>query len=305
MPAAPAGRRLPRAAIGKVSQAFWVIPEAYGTGEVRGKVREYTGDARVGPARPRCSPSTASRVATAACTPRATRSRPPTQYRAWIKQVAAGLRGTKALVVLEPDALPLFSSPVNACPTKPAGWQGMLRFATKRLSRSGAWVYLDAGPLQLDAVRHPRRAASRPPACSSPAASAPTSPTSAPPPTRRGTPTHAAGRAAQARGQGQALRHRHLAQRRRAESTTDVINPTWARLGQDAAAGLQGRLRRHAVGQAPRRVRRLRERRPVVGPVVRPASPTGCSASPRPAAAEDARWRRTRSTPTPSPTCAR
>jgi endoglucanase len=133
-----------RSRIGKFSQAFWVIPEAYGTGDVRGKVREYTGDAAAAHKTPvltvygipgrDCGMYSSGNPLTSA-----------QQYRAWIKQVAAGLRGTKAMVVLEPDALPLFSSPVNTCPTKPAGWQGMLRFASKRLSRSGAWVYLDAG----------------------------------------------------------------------------------------------------------------------------------------------------------------
>jgi len=130
--------------IGRFSQAFWVIPEAYGTDDVRDKVREYTGDASSAHKTPvltvygipgrDCGMYSPANPLTSA-----------EQYRAWIKQVAAGLRGTKAMVVLEPDALPLFSSPVTTCTTKPDGWQGMLRFASKRLSRSGAWVYLDAG----------------------------------------------------------------------------------------------------------------------------------------------------------------
>ena len=130
--------------IGRVPQAFWVIPEAYDTASVRDKVLEYTGDAAAArktpvltiygiPGRDCGMHSSGNPLTTAA------------QYRGWIKRVAAGLRGTKALVGLEPDALPLFSSPVEACPTKPAGWQGMLRFAARKLSRTGAWVYLDAG----------------------------------------------------------------------------------------------------------------------------------------------------------------
>jgi len=133
-----------QARIGKVSQAFWVIPEAYGVGAVRGKVQEYAGDALAArktpvltvygiPGRDCGMYSSGNPLTTAA------------EYRAWVRQVARGLKGSKALVVLEPDALPLFSSDVNACPTKPAGWQAMLRFATRTLSRSGAWVYLDAG----------------------------------------------------------------------------------------------------------------------------------------------------------------
>lgn len=133
-----------RERIGRVPQSFWVIPEAYGTDSVRDKVHEYTGDAAAArktpvltvygiPGRDCGMYSSGNPLTTAG------------QYRAWIRQVAAGLRGTKALVVLEPDALPLFSSSVEACATKPAGWQGMLRSATRALSRTGAWVYLDAG----------------------------------------------------------------------------------------------------------------------------------------------------------------
>ncbi|MFC7495451.1 MULTISPECIES: glycoside hydrolase family 6 protein [unclassified Nocardioides] len=130
--------------IGEVSQAFWVIPEAYSTDGVREKVLEYTGDAAAArktpvltiygiPGRDCGQYSSGNPLKTAA------------EYRGWIRQVAAGLRGQKALVVLEPDALPFFSSPVTVCPTKPAGWRAMLRFASRTLSRTGAWVYLDAG----------------------------------------------------------------------------------------------------------------------------------------------------------------
>jgi endoglucanase len=46
-------------------------------------------------------------------------------------------------VILEPDALPFFGSDVQC--ERPEGWLGMLRFASKTLSESGAWVYIDAG----------------------------------------------------------------------------------------------------------------------------------------------------------------
>jgi endoglucanase len=133
-----------RTKIGRVAQSFWVIPEAYDASHVRAKVREYTGDAAAArktpvltiygiPGRDCGQYSSGNPLRTAA------------QYRGWIRQVAKGLRGTRALVVLEPDALPLFSSSVSACPTKPRGWQAMLRYASRRLSSTGAWVYLDAG----------------------------------------------------------------------------------------------------------------------------------------------------------------
>lgn len=61
-------------------------------------------------------------------------------YRAWIRQVAAGLGGVRTLIVLEPDALP----DLGAC--RGQGHRArLLRWATERLTRAGAWVYLDAG----------------------------------------------------------------------------------------------------------------------------------------------------------------
>lgn len=60
-----------------------------------------------------------------------------TAYRAWIRQVAAGLKGSQAVVILEPDSLG------HTC----GGSQrtALLKDATKRLSKAGAWVYLDGG----------------------------------------------------------------------------------------------------------------------------------------------------------------
>ena len=130
--------------IGSKAQAFWVIPEAYPTEVVQTKVREYVERADAARKTPvltvygipgrDCGQYSSGNPLTSA-----------PAYRAWIRQAARGLRGTKPLVVLEPDALPFFSSSVNVCPTKPAGWQAMLRFATRTLTKAGAWVYLDAG----------------------------------------------------------------------------------------------------------------------------------------------------------------
>jgi endoglucanase len=133
-----------RTKIGSSSQAFWVIPEAYDTSYVRSKVEEYTGDA----ANARKTPVlTIYGIPGRDCGQYSSGNPLHTadQYRGWITQVAKGLRGTHALVILEPDALPLFSSSVQTCPTKPDGWQGMLRYASRKLSGTGAWVYLDAG----------------------------------------------------------------------------------------------------------------------------------------------------------------
>lgn len=130
--------------IGTFSQSFWVIPEAYGTADVKDKVKEYTGDAEAARKTPvltiygipgrDCGQYSSGNPLTTA-----------DQYRAWIKQISIGLRDTHALVVLEPDALALFSSSVQSCPQAPDGWQAMLRYASRKLSGTGAWVYLDAG----------------------------------------------------------------------------------------------------------------------------------------------------------------
>jgi len=133
-----------RKKIGKRAQAFWVIPEDYGTHSVRRDVRAYTRralDARKTPV------LTIYGIPGRDCGFYSSNNPLKTakQYRKWIRKVAKGLRKQKAMVILEPDALPFFSSTNVPCSTKPDNWQGMLRYATKRLSRAGAWVYLDAG----------------------------------------------------------------------------------------------------------------------------------------------------------------
>lgn len=63
-------------------------------------------------------------------------------YRRWVTQVAAGMRGGRAIVVLEPDALPFIGNP--QCSGR-GDRLGLLRFATQKLRDAGAWVYIDAG----------------------------------------------------------------------------------------------------------------------------------------------------------------
>ncbi|MEP9363077.1 glycoside hydrolase family 6 protein [Nocardioides sp. CN2-186] len=133
-----------RTSIGSRPQAFWLIPEAFDTDHVKSWVDGYVGDAAAThktpmltvygiPGRDCGQYSSGNPLKTAP------------EYRAWIRQIAKGLVKRHAIVVLEPDALPLFSSPVETCPTKPAGWKGMLSYASKTLAQTGAWVYLDAG----------------------------------------------------------------------------------------------------------------------------------------------------------------
>lgn len=58
-------------------------------------------------------------------------------YRGWVRQVAAGLKGSGALVVLEPDALSLDCGGSQRAK--------LLAYAVGRLSAAGALVYIDAG----------------------------------------------------------------------------------------------------------------------------------------------------------------
>lgn len=63
-------------------------------------------------------------------------------YRAWIRQVATGLRARRAVVVLEPDALASIGG--TTCSGQ-GDRLGLLADAVRVLARAGAWVYLDAG----------------------------------------------------------------------------------------------------------------------------------------------------------------
>ncbi|WZH51671.1 MAG: glycoside hydrolase family 6 protein [Nocardioides alkalitolerans] len=64
----------------------------------------------------------------------------PTTYRSWIREVAAGLKGSRAVAVLEPDALALLGS----CSGQEQ-WLPLIRYAAQQLQAAGVWVYLDAG----------------------------------------------------------------------------------------------------------------------------------------------------------------
>ncbi|MDQ1106177.1 glycoside hydrolase family 6 protein [Nocardioides zeae] len=63
-----------------------------------------------------------------------------TTYRSWIREVAAGLKGSRAVAVLEPDALALLGS----CSGQES-WLPLIRYAAQQLQAAGVWVYLDAG----------------------------------------------------------------------------------------------------------------------------------------------------------------
>jgi endoglucanase len=66
----------------------------------------------------------------------------PATYKKWIAQVASGLKGRKAIAILEPDALTLYGS---AQCTNEGDRLGLLKYAARRLHAAGVWVYIDAG----------------------------------------------------------------------------------------------------------------------------------------------------------------
>jgi endoglucanase len=127
-------------ALGRKAQALWIIPEAYPTSQVRSIVRQYTDRANGAKKIPMlsiygipdrdCSGQSQGGLPNAAA------------YRGWIRQIGQGLKQQHAMVVLEPDALPFYGNP--SC-SHAGNRLGMLAFASKTLSKSGAWVYIDAG----------------------------------------------------------------------------------------------------------------------------------------------------------------
>lgn len=124
------------AKIGSRGQAFWVT-DGYSASTVRSKVEAYAKRA----VKVRRTPLVAVyAIPGRDCGQHSAGGLSPARYKAWVTQVAAGLKGRKAMVVLEPDAVAL----MGAC-----GGQGdraaLLRHAVSRLTSAGAWVYLDAG----------------------------------------------------------------------------------------------------------------------------------------------------------------
>jgi endoglucanase len=64
-------------------------------------------------------------------------------YQGWIDDLATGLDDRRALVVLEPDALPMLDDCLDASGQKQR--LRMLSYAVDRLQTKNVWVYLDAG----------------------------------------------------------------------------------------------------------------------------------------------------------------
>ena len=139
MKAANAGPAFAR--IGRRAQPLWITDYYRSPGAARKAVRAYVSRA----SKARKTPLlTVYNIPDRDCSMHSAQEHQITDryYRGWVSQVAAGLKGSKPIVILEPDAIPFIGNP--AC-TGRGDRLGLIRYAARALTRAGAWVYLDAG----------------------------------------------------------------------------------------------------------------------------------------------------------------
>jgi endoglucanase len=117
-------------------QAVWLTDSYPGRAQVRRVVQQTVREAR---AQRRTPVLVVYAITNRDCGSYSAGGYGPREYRAFVDEVARGLRGSRPMVVLEPDAL----ANLGACDT--SATTSLMRYATKRLGRAGAWVYLDAG----------------------------------------------------------------------------------------------------------------------------------------------------------------
>lgn len=138
MPAAQQGTAY--ATIAKKPQALWFSNEYYPTKKVRAAAHRYV--ARAAQAR-KTPVLVVYSIPDRDCGQYSSGGLPGGRaYKAWVAQLARGIKGSRSMVVLEPDAIPFYGS--GACHNS-TGRLALLRYATRTLARAGAWVYLDAG----------------------------------------------------------------------------------------------------------------------------------------------------------------
>lgn len=138
MPAAQQGSAY--ATIAKKPQALWFSNEYYPTSQVRAAAHRYV--ARAAQAR-KTPVLVVYSIPDRDCGQYSSGGLPGGRaYKSWVAQLARGIRGSRSMVVLEPDAIPFYGS--GACQNS-TGRLALLRYATRTLARAGAWVYLDAG----------------------------------------------------------------------------------------------------------------------------------------------------------------
>lgn len=125
------------ATIGKRPQAFWATDYLKPT-KVRSAVRTY---ANLAAKKKRTPVVVAYAIPDRDCGQHSAGGFDSATYTKWIAQLASGLKGKHAMVVLEPDALAMLDRP--NCDV--ADRTKLLRYATSKLKAAGVWTYLDAG----------------------------------------------------------------------------------------------------------------------------------------------------------------
>lgn len=138
MPAAQQGSAY--ASIAKRPQALWFGNEYYPTSSVASVARTYTQLAEKAGKTPMV---VVYSIPDRDCGQYSSGGLPGgAEYKAWVKQLAKGIKGSKPLVILEPDAIPFYGQ--GAC-ANGSNRLALIRYAAKTLSKAGGWVYLDAG----------------------------------------------------------------------------------------------------------------------------------------------------------------
>ncbi len=139
MPAAQQGAAYRR--ISRQPQALW-FTDYYPTSSVRAAARDYLGRAKAARKTPTmvvyaipgrdCGQHSSGGLAG------------PAAYQKWVRQLAKGIRASRAkpLLVLEPDAIGFYAD--NSACVGTRSWPALLKYASRTLTRAGAWVYLDA-----------------------------------------------------------------------------------------------------------------------------------------------------------------
>jgi len=128
------------ASIAKRAQALWLGAEYYPTDQVAGVVSTYVGLAERAGKTPML---VVYSIPDRDCGQYSSGGLPGVDaYKKWVTQVAKGIGSSKPMLVLEPDALPFYHE--GTCGNANNRIKA-LRSAVRKLSKAGAWVYIDAG----------------------------------------------------------------------------------------------------------------------------------------------------------------
>lgn len=234
--------------IGSTPQARWVLPGEMPLPTVRRQVSAYAATARAAGRIPLMS---IYAIPNRDCGGHSAGGLSNADYRTWSTRVAEGLRGRRAIVVLEPDAL----ASRSPCPDQMLDRPALLSHAVRELDRNGVWTYLDAGhsdwvPAAQMAQRLKDAGVQWARGFSVNVSTVGGDPRRAP---LRPSDQDRAGQAGRGRHE---VRDRHLAQRRRSPRGQRVVQPVGGPAGREAAPDRPRGSGPAAVGEVAGRVRR-------------------------------------------------